>query len=262
MTLSIAHLWILSWDYLLWPSSRGLGWANRPSVHSLLLITFGGKELPSSSRVFSDTQVTTLSPGLRYSSHDHILTNRSRREGRICTLVDPFVTNQLPCLSPQTLFLLPVDHLWGFKHLGASSTFTKVLFCVTLATAAFFKMIPSTFCLLRIPHSFWSTIERYFLFSGSNIDYIKYDFWNISGFGMGDGNEYGSSNFPSYLSLEIGCHVNFWVSLLNIFAVFTLLLVALLIDQVAFTEEFNKEDLSLFFLISLSDFLLHRTAKL
>lgn len=177
--------------------------------------------------MFSDTQVTTLTLGLRYSSHHHLLTDRSKREGRICTPVAPFVPNQLPCLSPQTLFLLPIDHLWGFRHLRASSTFTKVLYCVTLATVAFFKMIPSTFCLLRIPHSFWSTIERYFLFSGSNIDYIKYVFWNFSGFGMGDGNEYGSSlpslsNFPSYLSLEIGCHVNFWVSLLNVFLQYSL----------------------------------------
>lgn len=52
VTLSIARLWILSWDYLLWPSSRGLGWANRPSVHSSLLIILGVRSFPAHPKCF------------------------------------------------------------------------------------------------------------------------------------------------------------------------------------------------------------------
>lgn len=52
VTLSIARLWILSWDYLLWPSGRGLGWANRPSVHSSLLIILGVRSFPAHPKCF------------------------------------------------------------------------------------------------------------------------------------------------------------------------------------------------------------------
>lgn len=92
--------------------------------------------------------------------------SRGWERGRGCS-PDCFYWAQASTLStPLNSLPAPRFTTFGLQTAGELPLpFVKVLSCGNLVYSfLLFKLIPSTFCILRVAHSFWSTIDMYFCF--------------------------------------------------------------------------------------------------